>query len=322
MKAIRVPRTGGPEVLELAELPALRPGKGQVLVRVEVAGVNFVDVYQRTGAYPRHVPFVPGEEGAGVVEAVGDDVREPSPGERVAWAGVSGSYATHVLTVPEKLVAVPEGVGAREAAAAMLQGMTAHYLAHATFPLQAGDACLVHAAAGGVGLLLVQMARRAGARVFGTTSTEEKAALVRDAGGEPILRGKKAFEEVVRERTKGRGVDVVYDSIGAATFDESLLCLRPRGMLVLFGQSSGKVAPFDLQTLNARGSLFVTRPKLGDYVATREELLERAGAVLGAIARGELRLRIFRAYPLAEAAEAHRAIESGSTTGKLLLECT
>jgi NADPH2:quinone reductase len=321
MKAIRVGRTGGPEVLELVETPTPRPGKGQVLVRVEAAGVNFIDVYQRTGAYPRHAPFVLGEEGAGIVEAVGDDVKDPSPEERVAWSGVSGSYATHVLTVPEKLVPVPEGVGANDAAAAMLQGMTAHYLAHATFPLQAGDTCLVHAAAGGVGLLLVQIARRAGARVFGTTSTEQKAALVRDAGAEAILRGKGAFDEVVRQRTNGRGVDVVYDSIGATTFDRSLLCLRPRGMLVLFGQSSGRVPPLDLQTLNARGSLFVTRPKLGDYVATREELLERSGAVLGAVARGELRLRLFRTYPLADAAEAHRAIESGETTGKLLLEC-
>jgi NADPH2:quinone reductase len=321
MKAIRVGRAGGPEVLELVDTPTPRPTKGQVLIRVEVAGVNFIDVYQRTGAYPRHLPFVLGEEGAGIVEAVGDDVKEPSPGERVAWSGVYGSYATHVLTVPDKVVPVPEGVSASDAAAAMLQGMTAHYLAHASFPLQAGDVCLVHAAAGGVGLVLVQTARRAGARVFGTTSTEEKAALVREAGGEPILRGEEAFEDVVRQRTNGRGVDVVYDSIGAATFDKSLLCLRPRGMLVLFGQSSGRVPPFDLQTLNARGSLFVTRPKLGDYVATREELVERAGAVLGAVASGELRLRVYRTYPLAAAADAHRAIESGKTTGKLLLDC-
>lgn len=320
MKAIRVTRTGGPEVLELADLPVPRPAKGEVLVRVEAAGVNFIDTYQRSGAYPRPLPFVPGDEGAGVVEDVGEDVRQLSVGDRVAWAGVGGSYAAHVVALADRLVRVPEGVGAADAAAAMLQGMTAHYLALTTFPLKPGDTCLVHAAAGGVGLLLVQMAHRAGARVFGTTSTEEKAALVREAGGEPILRGEEAFDEAVRRRTDGKGVDVVYDSIGAATFDKSLLCLRRRGMLVLFGQSSGRVAPLDLQTLNARGSLFVTRPKLADYVATPAELRERAGEVLGWVARGELKLRLYKTYPLDAAAEAHRDLESGKTTGKLLLQ--
>jgi NADPH2:quinone reductase len=320
MKAILLTRTGGPEVLELADLPVPRPGAGQALVRVEAAGVNFIDVYHRSGAYARELPFVLGEEGAGVVESVGEGVGDMSAGDRVAWAGVSGSYAAHVVAPADKLVRVPEGVGAADAAAAMLQGMTAQYLAHATFPLKPGDTCLVHAAAGGVGLLLVQMARRAGARVFGTTSTEEKAALVLEAGGEPILRGQEAFDEAVRKRTDGKGVDVVYDSIGATTFDRSLLCLRRRGMLVLFGQSSGRVPPLDLQTLNARGSLFVSRPKLGDYVATPAELRERGDEVLGGIARGELRLRVYRTYPLQEAAEAHRALESGKTTGKLLLQ--
>jgi NADPH2:quinone reductase len=322
MKAIRISAVGGPEAMELADLPTPTPGKGEALVRVEVAGVNFTDVYQRTGGYARQVPFVLGEEGAGLVESVGPGVIELSPGDRVAWSGVSGSYATHVLASTAKLVIVPDELPLRDAAAAMLQGMTAHYLAHAAFPLQPGDTCLVHAAAGGTGLLLVQMARRAGARVFGTTSTEEKAALVRDAGGEPILRGRESFDEAVRWRNEGHGVDVVYDSIGAATFEKSLLSLRRRGMLVLFGQSSGRVPPLDLQTLNARGSLFVTRPKLGDYVATRDELVERAGAVLGSVARGELRLRIHATYPLANAAEAHRALEGQKTTGKLLLDCT
>jgi NADPH2:quinone reductase len=333
MRAIRVARTGGPEVLELVELDTPKPPKGEVLVRVEAAGVNFIDIYHRTGAYPHALPFVIGEEGAGVVEAVGEnDGRSPaSPeagqnlaphaavGDRVAWSSVTGSYATHVTAKAERVVRVPEGVSSAQAAAAMLQGMTAHYLAHTIWPLAPGDTCLVHAAAGGVGLLLVQMAHRAGAQVFGTTSTEEKADLVREAGGEAILRGDQPFDEVVRQRTGGRGVDVVYDSIGAATFEKSLLSLRRRGMLVVFGQSSGRIPPFDLQTLNARGSLFVTRPKLADYVATREELEERAGAVLGAIARDELRVRIHKTYPLEQAAEAQRALESGKTTGKLLL---
>jgi NADPH2:quinone reductase len=319
MRAIRVARTGGPEVLELVELDTPKPPKGEVLVRVEAAGVNFIDVYHRTGAYPHALPFVIGDEGAGVVEAVGEGVDTPAVGVRVAWSSAAGSYATHVTAKAERVVHVPKGVSSAQAAAAMLQGMTAHYLARTIWPLAPGDTCLVHAAAGGVGLLLVQMAHRAGARVFGTTSTEEKADLVREAGGEAILRGEQPFDEVVRQRTGGRGVDVVYDSIGAATFEKSLLALRRRGMLVVFGQSSGRVPPFDMQTLNARGSLFLTRPKLADYVATREELEERAGAVLGAIARDELRVRIHKTYPLEQAAEAHRALESGKTTGKLLL---
>jgi NADPH2:quinone reductase len=255
-----------------------------------------------------------------VVEACGEGVRNLRVGQRVAWATVPGSYATHVIAPADRLVPVPDAVSTQIAAAAMLQGMTAHYLAHATFALKPGDSCLVHAAAGGVGLLLVQIAKRAGARVLGTVSTEEKATLARGAGlDEAIFYTREPFDEVARAKTGGRGVDVVYDSVGATTFDKSLVSLRPRGMLVLFGQSSGWVAPLDLQTLNAHGSLFVTRPTLRDYVATRGELLERAGDVLGGIARGELKVRIDRAVPLAEAASAHRALEGRDTSGKVLL---
>jgi len=320
MRAIRVHRKGGPEVLQLEDMPTPRPGAGEALVRVEAAGVNYMDVYTRTGAYGGEMPLTLGAEGAGVVEAVGEGVTDVRAGQRVAWASVPGSYATHVVARADKLVPVPDGMSTRDAAAAMLQGMTAHYLAHATFPLKRGDACLVHAAAGGVGLLLVQMAKRAGARVFGTVSTEDKAKLAREAGlDEVVFYTREAFDEVVRSRTGGRGLDVVYDSVGATTFDKSLLCLRPRGMMVLYGQSSGRVPPVDLQVLNARGSLFVTRPTLRDYTATRAELLERAGDVLGGIVRGELKLRIDRTVPLDKAADAHRALESRETSGKVLL---
>jgi NADPH2:quinone reductase len=320
MKTILVRRTGGPEVLELVEQPTPRPGVGEVLVRVEAAGVNFIDIYYRSGAYSRDLPFALGEEGAGVVEAVGAGVSEPGAGDRVAWASAPGSYATHIIARADRLVPVPDAVTSSQAAAVMLQGMTADYLARSTFRLEAGKSCVVHAAAGGVGLLLVQMAKRARARVFAITSTEEKAKVARDAGAdEAMLSAGEPFDEAVRARTGGLGVDVVYDSVGASTFDRSLLCLRPRGTLVLFGQASGRVPPFDLQVLNARGSLFVTRPKLGDYVATRAELLERASRVLGAVASGDLRVRIYREYPLSQAAEAHAALASRSTTGKLLL---
>lgn len=291
-----------------------------MLVRVEAAGVNFIDVDHRSGAYPRELPFTLGEEGAGVIEALGPDVRDLRPGDRVAWASASGSYATHVVARAERVVSVPEGVTTRQAAAAMLQGMTADYLAHSTFPLEDGQTCLVHAAAGGVGLLLVQMAKRAGARVFGTASTDEKAALAREAGAEAVIvYAREAFDEAVRKLTAGRGVDVVYDSVGESTFEGSLKALRPRGMLVLFGQSSGRVPPVDLQVLAARGSLFVARPTLRDYIATRAELVERAERVLGAIARGELHVRIHAEYPLARAADAHRDLAARTTTGKLLL---
>jgi NADPH2:quinone reductase len=320
MKAIRVQRTGGPEVLQIVELPTPQPGAGEALVRVEGAGVNFMDIYQRTGAYGRDLPFTPGEEGAGIIETVGPDVDGVRAGDRVAWAGVPCSYATHVVARVDRLVRIPDGVSTRDAAAVMLQGMTAHYLVHATFPLKPGHACLIHAAAGGVGLLLVQMAKQARARVFGTTSSEEKAALARQAGAdEVILYALAPFDEAVRTRTGGRGVDVVYDSVGAATFDRSLLALRPRGMLVLFGQSSGRVPPLDLQVLNARGSLFVSRPTLRDHIATRAELVERAEAVLGAVATGALKIRIHAELPLERAADAHRALESRTTSGKLVL---
>lgn len=321
MKAIRVHHPGNADAMVLDEIPTPSPGPGEALVRVEAAGINYIDVYVRSGAYSRETPIAMGEEGAGVVEAVGADTSGLAPGNRVAWASASGSYATHVVVRADKLVPVPAGVSSRDAAAAMLQGMTAHYLSHATYALKPGDACLVHAAAGGVGLLLVQMARRAGARVFATTSTDAKADQVRQAGAREgdVLRY-EGFDEAVRARTGGRGVDVVYDSVGATTFDRSLLALRPRGMLVLFGQSSGRVPPLDLQVLNSRGSLFVTRPTLGHYVATRAELLERAGAVLGDVATRELKLRIDRTFPLAQAADAHRALESRATSGKLVLE--
>jgi NADPH2:quinone reductase len=320
MKTIRVSRTGGPEVMDLVEVPALRPGPHEVLVRVEAAGVNFIDVNYRSGAYARELPFGLGEEGAGVVEAIGPDTTGVMAGQRVTWSSVSGSYATHVIVPAERLVSVPDGVSSRQAAAAMLQGMTADYLSHATFPLAAGHTCLVHAAAGGVGLLLVQMAKRAGARVIGTASTDAKAALARAAGAdEMIVYAREAFDAAARTYTGGRGVDVVYDGVGADTFEASLMSLRPRGMLVLFGQASGRVAPLDLQVLAARGSLFVTRPTLRDYVATRAELVERSGRVLGAIARGELDVHIHAQFPLSNAAAAHRDLVSRGTSGKLLL---
>lgn len=320
MRAIRPQQPGGPEVLVLEELPTPSPDRGEVLVRVEAAGVNFIDIYQRSGQYPTPRPIPLGLEGAGVVEAIGDRVDDLRPGDRVAWASGPGSYATHVVVPAARLVPIPEGVDATSAAAAMLQGMTAHYLARSTWPLKAGDACLVHAAAGGVGLLLCQMARRAGAFVIGTVSTEEKAALARAAGAhEVILYNQTDFAEETLRLTVGKGVHVVYDSVGKDTFDRSITCLRRRGMLVLYGQASGPVAPFDPQVLARRGSLFLTRPSLVDYTATREELLDRAGDVLGAIRKGELSLRIGATFPLAEAAEAHRALGGRATTGKVLL---
>ncbi len=313
-------RAGGPEVMEVVETPAPKPGAGEAAVRVDAAGVNFIDLNYRSGAYPREMPFGLGEEGAGVVEAVGPEVEGVRAGDRVAWASATGSYATHVLVRVDRLVPVPDGVTTQQAAAVMLQGMTADYLARSTFPLASGHTCVVHAAAGGVGLLLVQMAKRAGARVIGATSTDGKARLVREAGAdEVVLHAEAPIDEAVRRLTAGRGADVVYDSVGAATFERSLLALRPRGMLVLFGQSSGPVPPLDLQVLAARGSLFMTRPTLRDYVATRAELVERAGRVLGAVARRELSVTLHGIYPLTRAADAHRDLASRATTGKLLL---
>jgi NADPH2:quinone reductase len=320
MRAIRVPQYGGPEVMRLEELPTPTPGEGQALVRLEAAGVNFIDVYQRSGLYKGALPVPLGLEGAGTVEAVGPGVTTVRPGDRVAWTGVPGSYATHNVVPADRLVTLPAGLDARAGAAAMLQGMTAHYLAHTTYPLKPGDACLVHAAAGGVGLLLCQMARRAGARVIGTVSTEEKARLAREAGAhDVILYTQQDFGAEVKRLTGGTGVQVVYDSVGRDTFDKGLDCLAPRGYMVLYGQSSGPVAPVDPQVLNAKGSLFLTRPSLFHYTATREELLYRAGEVLGWVRSGQLRLRIGATFPLAEAAQAHRDLEGRRTTGKVLL---
>jgi NADPH:quinone reductase len=314
MKAIRASLPGGPEVLRLEELETPRPGAGELLVRVEAAGVNFIDVYHRSGQYPMPPPIKVGREGAGVVEAAGDGT-DVAVGSRVAWCDASGSYATHVVVPAARAVPVPAGVDARTAAAAMLQGMTAHYLARATFALGDGDVCVVHAGAGGVGLLLTQIAKRAGARVITTVSTEEKAALSRAAGADEAV-GYEAFVDAAK---RYGGARVVYDSVGKTTFDASLQALRPRGLLVLFGQSSGAVPAFDLQRLNSGGSLFITRPTLVHYTMTRDELLGRAGDILGMIASGALSIRIGATYPLAEAAAAHRALEGRATTGKVLL---
>lgn len=320
MRAVRVHSTGGPEVLRLEEAPDPEPGAGEVLVRLEAIGVNFIDIYYRTGLYPRPLPFTPGLEGAGVVTAVGPDVTDLSVGDRVAWASAPGSYADLVAAPARHLVRLPDGLDTQTAAAAMLQGMTAHYLVHATYPLKAGEWALVHAAAGGVGLLLVQMAARSGAQVIGTVSSTEKAALARDAGAhETIIYTEQDFVAETKRLTGGRGVQVVYDSVGRATFEGSLNVLAPRGYMVLFGQSSGPVPPVDPQVLNAKGSLFLTRPTLGHYTATREELLSRAGDLFRWIASGEIRLRIGHRFPLGEAAEAHRQLEGRKTTGKVLL---
>ena len=320
MRAVRPKQTGGPEVLVLEELPTPAPAKQQVLVRTEAVGVNFIDVYTRSGQYKAPSPIPLGVEGAGMVEAVGPDVQGISPGVRVAWASGPGSYSTHVLVQADRLVPVPAGLDANVAAALLLQGMTAHYLAFSTFELRPGHTALVHAAAGGVGLLLVQIAKRAGARVIGTVSTPQKAELAKAAGADHVvLYGEQDFEAESRKLTDGRGVDVVYDSVGKTTFEKSLRSLRPRGMLVLYGQSSGAVAPVDPQTLAARGSLFLTRPTLGHYTATREELLSRAQDLFQRVRARELEVRIGGTFPLAEAAAAHRALESRETTGKLLL---
>jgi NADPH2:quinone reductase len=320
MKAIRVRTTGGPETLRHEDVARPEPGAAQALVRVEAAGVNYIDTYQRSGLYSVTLPFTLGQEGAGTVAAVGPDVTDVRPGDRVAWTGVMGSYAEFVLAPVERLVVVPPELETAQAAAAMLQGMTAHYLACTTFPLTAGHSCLVHAAAGGVGLLLVQIAKLRGARVFGTVSTDEKARLARDAGADHVIRyTEQDFEAEIRRLTDDRGVDVVYDSVGRTTFEQSLNCLARRGMLVLFGQSSGPVAPFDPQVLNRKGSLFLTRPSLAHYVATRPELSQRAGDVLGWIMQGKLTLHIHGRYPLARAADAHRDLEGRKSMGKLLL---
>ncbi len=321
MRAIRVQEVGGPEVLRVEEVPSPEPGEGEVRVRIEAAGVNFIDIYVRTGAYRADPPFTPGMEAAGVVDAVGPGVAGLSVGNRVAYAMEMGSYAQEAVVPAWKLVPVPDGVELDAAAAVMLQGMTAHYLTHSTFSLEAGQRILVHAAAGGVGLLLTQIAKRRGATVFGTVSTSEKAELARQAGVDDVIRYTETdFAEEVDRLTGGKGVDVVYDSVGKDTFDRSMGCLRPRGMLVLYGQSSGAVPPVDPQRLNSGGSLFLTRPSLAHYAASREELLTRSGDLFSWIRSGELEVRIGETHPLEDAAIAHERLSGRKTTGKVLLK--
>jgi NADPH:quinone reductase len=320
MKAIRVRETGGPEVLRLEDAEEAPVPPGHVRVRVAAAGLNFIEVYQRTGIYAVERPYTPGSEGAGAVVAVGEGVRSLTVGDRVASASLLGSYAETTLVNAERAVKVPADISLERAAAVMLQGMTAHYLSHSTWPLKAGDTCLVHAAAGGVGLLLIQMAKKRGARVLGTVSTEEKARLAREAGAdEVILYTREDFKEAARRATDGRGVNVVYDSVGLTTWEKSLDSLAPLGMLVLFGQSSGLVPPINPSLLASKGSLFLTRPVLNHYTADPATLHSRASDVLGAVADGSLKVRIDREYPLPEAAEAHRALEARETAGKVLL---
>ena len=320
MKAIQVTQTGGPEVLTLVDLPIPSAKAGEVLVKVHASGVNFIDIYYREGRYKTHLPFIDGQEAAGIVEAIGEGVTGFEVGDPVAWCNVLGTYTEYALALADRLVKLPLGLDLKLAAAVMLQGMTAHYLAHSTFPLKAGDTALVHAAAGGTGLLLTQMASQIGARVIATVSTEEKAKLARDAGAaEVILYTQEDFEKKTRMLTDGRGVDVVYDSVGKTTFEKSLNVLRPRGLMALFGGASGAVPPFDLIELSTKGSLFVTRPTLKHYVLTREDLVARATAVFDAVAAGTLKVRMEHTYLLAEAAQAHIELAARKTTGKLLL---
>jgi NADPH:quinone reductase len=320
MKAIQIKTTGGPEVMELVDLPVPQPKLNEAVVKIAAAGVNFIDVYNREGRYKAALPLVLGQEAAGTVSAVGADFRDVAVGDRVAYTMSLGSYAEYAAVAADRLVKLPAGVGEREAAAAMLQGMTAHYLAYDTYPLKRGETALIHAAAGGVGLLLVQMAHNIGARVIATVSTEEKAQLARAAGAdEVILYAQADFEAETKRLTGGKGLDVVYDSVGKTTFDKGLNLLRPRGMMVLYGGSSGAVAPIDPLVLTQKGSIFLTRPSLGNYVITPQELQQRAAAVFGMIRDGKLKLRIEHVYPLAEVQRAHRDLEGRKTTGKLLL---
>ena len=320
MKAIQVNQPGGPEAMELVELPVPTPKASEAVVKLAASGVNFIDVYNREGRYKVPLPFVLGQEGAGTITAVGSDAKSVKVGDRVAWTGVLGSYAEYAAVPAERLVPIPAGVTDQQAAAAMLQGMTAHYLSHDTYPLKRGETALVHAAAGGVGLLLAQMAHNIGARIIATVSTDEKAKLARAAGADDIiLYTQTDFEAETKRLTGGKGVDVVYDSVGKTTFEKGLNLLRPRGMMVLYGGSSGAVPPFDPIVLTQKGSLFLTRPSLGNYIATKEELASRSGAVFAMIAAGKLKLRIEHKYPLADVQRAHRDLEGRKTTGKLLL---
>jgi len=320
MKAIQVKRVGGPEMLELVDLPTPQPQPDEVIIKVAAVGVNYIDVYYREGRYKAPLPFISGQEAAGTVSAIGANVKGIKIGDKVAWTGLLGSYAEYAAVPADRVVPVPTGVSERQAAAAMLQGMTAHYLSHDTYPLKRGETALVHAAAGGVGLLLVQMAHQIGARVIATVSTQEKAALAGSAGADDIILYTQAdFESETKRLTAGKGVDVVYDSVGKTTFEKGLNVLRPRGMMVLYGGSSGAVPPFDLIQLTQKGSLYATRPSLGNYIASREELVARSSAVFGMITAGKLKLRIEHTYPLAQAQQAHRDLEGRKTTGKLLL---
>jgi NADPH2:quinone reductase len=320
MKAIQVQKTGGPEVLTFVDILAPAPKPNEVLVKISAAGVNFIDVYFREGRYPMALPFVSGQEASGIVSEVGADVKSFEAGDRVAYTGINGAYAEYAVVPADRLVHLPTGITDQQAAATMLQGMTAHYLSHDTYPLKKGETALIHAAAGGVGLLLVQMAKNIGARVIATTSTEEKARLAREAGAhDVILYSKDDFEVETKRLTDGKGVHVVYDGVGKTTFDKDLNVLRPRGFLVLFGGSSGAVPPFDLTRLSHKGSLYVTRPTLASYIASHDELQQRATSVLNMIATGAVKLRIEHIYPLRDAAQAHRDMEGRKTTGKLLL---
>ena len=320
MKAVRIHTQGGPEHLTYEDVPEPTPKAGEAVVKIDAAGLNFIDVYQRSGLYKLDMPFTLGLEAGGTVTAVGSGVSEVKVGDKVAYTGVAGAYAQYAAVPAPRLVVLPAGLSTRQGAAMMLQGMTAHYLACSTYPLKNGDTCLVHAAAGGVGLILCQIAKMRGARVIGTVSTDEKAKLAREAGAdEVILYTTQDFEAEVKRITGGKGCQVVYDSVGKTTFDKGLNCLAPRGMMVLFGQSSGPIGPFDPQILNQKGSVFLTRPSLFHYVAAREELLQRANDLAAWIKAGKLRLRTEFEFPLKDAAEAHRALEGRRTTGKVLL---
>ena len=320
MKAVRIHSHGDASVLKYEDVPTPELKSGQALVVVEAAGLNYIDVYHRTGAYAGPMPITLGQEGAGVVTQVADDVKTVKPGDRVAWTGIFGSYAQIAALPADRLVPIPPGVSTRQAAATMLQGTTAHYLAKSTYPLKPGDACLIHAGAGGVGLLLTQVAKMCGAQVMTTVSTEEKAALSRDAGADHVINyTTQEFDQEVRRITNGRGVQVVYDSVGKSTFERSLNSLATRGMMVLFGQSSGPVAPVDAATLMSKGSLFLTRPSLVHHIVTRPELVGRTQELFDWIQSGRLKLRMEHEFPLEQAAEAHRALEGRKTTGKVLL---
>ena len=320
MKATRFHQFGGPEVLKYEEVADPSPAAGEALIKIEASGLNYIDTYHRAGLYPVDLPCIPGMEAAGTVAAVGAGVSLVKEGDRVAYAGIMGSYGTCACVAAERLVPLPDGIEFENAAAAMLQGMTAHYLTHGSYALSSGDTALIHAAAGGVGLLLVQMAKRLGARVIGTVSTEEKEQLAREAGADEVIRyTERDFEEEVVRLTDGQGVEVVYDSVARTTFDKGLKLLKPRGYMVLFGQSSGPIEPIDPQVLSANGSLFLTRPTMMHYITTREDLLARAGDVLNWVESGELSLRISHRFNLADAAEAHTALEGRNTTGKVIL---